>query len=46
MSVTFVSITFRWQNSKSPQKIQYRSGKDLQQKQSLAVRQAITAKDS
>jgi len=48
MSVTFVSMTFRWQNSKSPQKIQYRSCKDLQQKQSLVVRQAImiTAKDS
>ena len=46
MSVTFVSITIRWWNSKSPQKIQYRSGKDLQQKQSLVVRQPITAKDS
>jgi len=46
ISVTFVSITFRWRNSKCPQKIQYRSGKDFQQKQSLLDRQAINAKDS
>jgi len=46
MSVTFVSITFPWRNSKSPQKIQFRSRKDLQQKQSLFVHQAIAAKDS
>jgi len=39
-------MTFRWRNCKSPQKIQYRSRKDLQQKQSLVVRQAITAIDS
>ena len=40
MSVTFVNMTFRWQ------KVQYRSRKDSQQKRSLVVRQAITAKDS
>jgi len=46
MSATFISITFPWRNSKSPQKIKYRSRKDLQQKQSQVVRKVITAKGS